>query len=79
MTDGLSWLVGFSSIIHRYEVARYLTEEGVRADLSGVENRVRETTFYGEAGAERARASRPASGRATPFHRFRVPASTSAH
>ena len=52
MTDGFSWLVGFSSILHRYEVARDLTEDGIKADLSGVENRVRETTFYGEAGAE---------------------------
>jgi outer membrane receptor protein involved in Fe transport len=52
MADGYSWLVGFSSIVHRYEVSRNLTEEGAMVDLSGVENRVRETTIYGEVGAE---------------------------
>ena len=31
---------------------RDLTEDGLRVDLSGVENRVRETTIYGEVGAE---------------------------
>jgi len=52
MTDGISWLVGFSSIVHRYEVARELTEDKDTVDLSGVENRVRETTLYGEVGLE---------------------------
>ena len=52
MDGGYSWLVGFSSIVQRYEVSRDLSEEGQLADLSGVENRVRETTIYGEVGAE---------------------------
>jgi outer membrane receptor protein involved in Fe transport len=80
MADGYSWLVGFSSIVHRYEVSRDLTLEGLTddivppgmalprqtenvssrdqleggasIDLSGVENRVRETTVYSEVGVE---------------------------
>lgn len=52
MANGYSWLVGFSSIAHRYEVKRDLTAVGLTIDLSGVENRVRETTVYGEVGAE---------------------------
>lgn len=52
MADGYSWLVGFSSIFHRYEVKRDITEGALTVDLSGVENRVRETTVYGEFGAE---------------------------
>jgi outer membrane receptor protein involved in Fe transport len=52
MADGYSWLVGFSLIDQRYEVARNLTEEGSKSDLAGVENNVRETTVYGEAGFE---------------------------
>ena len=52
MAGGYSWLVGFSSIVHRYEVRRDLTEQALTVDLSGVENRVRETTIYGEFGAE---------------------------
>ena len=52
MADGYSWLAGFSLIDHRYEVARDITEEGATFDLAGVENEVRETTLYGEAGFE---------------------------
>lgn len=52
MADGYGWLVGFSSIVHRYEVRRDLTRQGEAADLAGVENRVHETTVYGEVGAE---------------------------
>jgi len=52
MAGGYSWLVGFSSIVHRYEVKRDLAQGGLTVDLSGVENRVRETTIYGEVGAE---------------------------
>lgn len=52
MADGYGWLVGFSSIVHRYKVSRNLTEDKQTIDLSGVENRVRETTIYGEAGIE---------------------------
>jgi Outer membrane receptor proteins, mostly Fe transport len=52
MADGYSWLVGFSLIDHRYEVARDITEGETTSDLAGVENNVRETTFYGEAGFE---------------------------
>lgn len=52
MADGYSWLVGFSLIDHRYEVARDITEEDLKFDLAGVENNVRETTIYGEAGFE---------------------------
>jgi outer membrane receptor protein involved in Fe transport len=52
MADGYSWLAGFSLIDHRYEVAREITEGGETFDLAGVENEVRETTLYGEAGFE---------------------------
>ena len=52
MADGYSWLVGFSSVAHRYEVSRDIRQDGETFDLSGVENRVRETTIYGEVGAE---------------------------
>ena len=52
MADGYSWLVGFSSIVHRYEVRRDVTEGDFSFDLAGIENRVRETTVYGEVGAE---------------------------
>lgn len=48
MEDGYGWLVGFSSIGHRYRVSRELAEDGVEVDLSGTENKVRETTFFGE-------------------------------
>jgi iron complex outermembrane recepter protein len=52
MASGYSWLVGFSTIHHRYDVSRNLEQEGSLIDLSGVENRVHETTIYGEFGAE---------------------------
>ena len=52
MADGYGWLVGFSSIVHRYDVARDVSEAGSRVDLAGVENHVRETTLYGEVGVE---------------------------
>ncbi len=52
MADGYSWLLGFSSIVHRYRVSRDITRDEVTLDLAGVENRVRETTFYGELGAQ---------------------------
>ncbi|HEY0629400.1 MAG TPA: TonB-dependent receptor [Sphingomicrobium sp.] len=52
MADGYSWLIGFSSIAHRYEVSRDLMVQDQRVDLGGIENRVRETTIYGEVGAE---------------------------
>ena len=52
MADGYSWLAGFSSIIHRYEVSREIAEDGAIFDLSGAENRVRETTLFGEVGFE---------------------------
>jgi outer membrane receptor protein involved in Fe transport len=52
MKNGYGWLVGFSSIGHRYRVSRTIAEDGVEADLSGTENKVRETTFFGEFAAE---------------------------
>ena len=52
MADGYSWLVGFSSIAHRYRVSRDLTVDEMTTDLAGIENRVRETTIYGEVGVE---------------------------
>jgi outer membrane receptor protein involved in Fe transport len=52
MANGLSWLVGFSSILSRYEVARDLAENDAKIDLSGVHNRVRETTLFGEVGVQ---------------------------
>ena len=52
MAQGYSWLVGFSSIIQHYDVARDVTEEKLKVDLAGVENRIRETTVYGEFGLE---------------------------
>ena len=52
MLDGYSWLIGLSSIDQRYKVSRHLREQDQTIDLSGIENRVRETTIYGEIGAE---------------------------
>ena len=52
MADGYSWLLGFSSIIQHYDVSRDVTEDEKKLDLAGVENRVRETTVYGEVGFE---------------------------
>ena len=52
MADGYSWLVGFSSIRHRYRVDRDVETPTGRVDLAGVENEVGETTVYGEAGVE---------------------------
>lgn len=52
MADGYSWLVGFSSIRHRYRVDRDVETPGGRVDLAGVENEVGETTVYGEGGVE---------------------------
>lgn len=52
MSDGYSWLIGFSSIRHRYDVDRNIETAGGRVDLAGVKNEVGETTFYGEAGVE---------------------------
>jgi iron complex outermembrane recepter protein len=48
MEDGYGWLVGFSSIGHRYRVSRKLARDGFELDLSGTQNKVRETTFFGE-------------------------------
>ena len=39
MADGYSWLVGFSSIVHRYGVDREIEPGTVAFDLAGVENR----------------------------------------
>ena len=52
MSEGYSWLVGFSSIRHRYGVDREIGTPNGRFDLAGVENEVGETTIYGEAGVE---------------------------
>ena len=52
MADGYSWLVGFNSIVHRYEVSREIAEDGALTDLAGTENRVHETTLFGEVGFE---------------------------
>ena len=52
MSDGYSWLVGFSAIDHRYDVSRELRAQEALTDLAGVENRVKEHTLYGEAGFE---------------------------
>jgi outer membrane receptor protein involved in Fe transport len=52
MDGGYSWLAGFSTIIHRYEVSREIAQDGDIFDLSGAENRVRETTLFGEVGFE---------------------------
>jgi outer membrane receptor protein involved in Fe transport len=52
MSEGYSWLIGFSSIRHRYGVDREVETPGGRFDLAGVENEVGETTVYGEAGVE---------------------------
>ncbi|HXG81322.1 MAG TPA: TonB-dependent receptor, partial [Sphingomicrobium sp.] len=52
MAGGYGWLVGFSSIVHRYEVARDMSAGGRAIDLAGAKNRVRETTVYGEIGVE---------------------------
>lgn len=50
MAHGYSWVAGFSSIVHHYAVARELREGDNEIDLAGVENRVRESTAYGEIG-----------------------------
>ncbi|HEX2623720.1 MAG TPA: TonB-dependent receptor [Sphingomicrobium sp.] len=50
MRNGLSWLVGISSIAHRYDVSRKLTVDAHTSDLAGFENKVRETTLYAEGG-----------------------------
>ena len=52
MADGYSWLAGFSSIVHHYDVSREVREDGTEIDLAGVDNRVRETTVYGEVGVK---------------------------
>jgi outer membrane receptor protein involved in Fe transport len=52
MNGGYSWLLGFSALAHRSEVGRHLASASGEVDLSGVENRVRETTVYGEVGAK---------------------------
>lgn len=52
MEDGYGWLAGFSTIVHRYKVSREIAEDGAIFDLSGAENRVRETTLFGEVGFE---------------------------
>ena len=52
MSEGYSWLVGFSSIRHRYSVDRDIETPNGRFDLAGVENEVGETTLFGEAGVE---------------------------
>jgi outer membrane receptor protein involved in Fe transport len=52
MSNGYSWLAGFSSIVHHYDVSREVREDGAEFDLAGVDNRVRETTVYGEVGVK---------------------------
>lgn len=52
MRSGYSWLFGFSSIVSRHEVSRTLASNGSQIDLAGVVNRVRESTFFGEAGVQ---------------------------
>ncbi|MCF2515927.1 TonB-dependent receptor [Sphingomonas sp. G124] len=52
MSNGYSWLAGFSSIVHRYKVSREIAQDDTIFDLSGAENRVRETTLFGEVGFE---------------------------
>jgi outer membrane receptor protein involved in Fe transport len=52
MEDGYSWLAGFSTIAHRYAVAREIERDGQREDLAGAENKVHETTLFGEVGFE---------------------------
>lgn len=48
MEGGYSWLVGFSTIAHNYLVTRDLSEGDQWTDLAGAENRIRETTMFGE-------------------------------
>lgn len=52
MKDHYSWLAGFSAISHRYDVSRDILNEGESTDLAGTENRVRESTIFGEVGLE---------------------------
>ena len=66
MADGYSWLAGFSTIVHRYEVSREIAEDGAIFDLSGAENRVRETTCSARSGSSSRRGSKRALVRATP-------------
>lgn len=50
MRNGWSWLVGISLIENRYQVERSVEENAAATDLSGVTNRLSETTVYGELG-----------------------------
>lgn len=50
MRNGWSWLIGVSRLENRYEVRREIEDAGDVADLSGVDNRLTDTTFYGEVG-----------------------------
>ena len=52
MTDGWSWLFGFSRLENTYRVRRDITEHGDVTDLAGMVNRLSETTLYGEVGKE---------------------------
>jgi outer membrane receptor protein involved in Fe transport len=48
MADGYSWLAGFSTIWNNYRVSRDLRQGAYETDLAGAENRVHETTLFGE-------------------------------
>jgi len=50
MRNGWSWLIGVSRLENRYEVRREVEEDNDITDLSGVDNRLTETTIYGELG-----------------------------
>lgn len=50
MKNGWSWLFGVSRLENRYDVQRKVVEDGEVTDLSGVLNRLSETTAYGELG-----------------------------
>ena len=48
MENGYSWLAGFSTIWNNYLVSRDLRQGATLTDLAGAENRIRETTMFGE-------------------------------
>lgn len=52
LSDGYGWLLGFSTLRHRYRVNREIAEDDSVTDLSGAENELLEATLYAEGGVE---------------------------
>jgi outer membrane receptor protein involved in Fe transport len=52
MSEGYSWLWGFSALSQRYDVERELSKPTGRLDLAGAASRTRETTLFAEFAAK---------------------------